>query len=52
MIASENLGHHVEDDFPEVRKIVDAGISSTQKTGRGTENSGLHGKYRINCKFV
>ena len=28
MIACENSGHTVEDDFPEVRKIVDAGITS------------------------
>lgn len=28
MIACENSGHLVEDDFPEVRKIVDAGITS------------------------
>ena len=27
MIACENSGHSVEDDFPEVRKIVNAGIS-------------------------
>ena len=25
MMACENSGHSVEDDFPEVRKIVDAG---------------------------
>ena len=28
MIACENSGHSVEDDFPEVKKIVDAGITS------------------------
>ena len=28
MIACENSGHLVDDDFPEVRKIVDAGIAS------------------------
>ena len=28
MIECENSGHSVEDDFPEVRKIVDAGITS------------------------
>ena len=28
MIACENSGHSVEDDFPEVRKIVEAGITS------------------------
>ena len=28
MIACENSAHSVEDDFPEVRKIVDAGITS------------------------
>lgn len=28
MIACENSGHLVENDFPEVRKIVDAGITS------------------------
>ncbi len=28
MIACENSGHSVKDDFPEVRKIVDAGIAS------------------------
>ena len=28
MIACENSGHSVEDDFPDVRKIVDAGITS------------------------
>lgn len=27
MIACKNSGHNIEDDFPEVRKIVDAGIS-------------------------
>ena len=25
MIACENSGHHIEDDFAEVSKIVDAG---------------------------
>ncbi len=28
MIDCDNSGHHINDDFPEVRKIVDAGISS------------------------
>ena len=28
MIASENSGHVIEDDFPEVRKIVSAGATS------------------------
>ena len=28
MIACENSGHDVSDDFPEVRKIVDAGATS------------------------
>lgn len=28
MIACENSGHRVEADFPEVRKIVDAGVTS------------------------
>ena len=28
MIACENSGHRIEDDFAEVSKIVDAGISS------------------------
>ena len=28
MMACENSGHSVEDDFPEVKKIVDAGITS------------------------
>ena len=28
MLACENSGRNVEDDFPEVRKIVDAGITS------------------------
>lgn len=28
MIACENSGHNVADDFPEVRKIVDAGVTS------------------------
>ena len=28
MIASENSGHNVSDDFPEVRKIVDAGATN------------------------
>lgn len=28
MIACENSGHSIENDFPEVRKIVDAGITS------------------------
>lgn len=28
MIACENSGHSIEDDFPEIRKIVDAGITS------------------------
>lgn len=27
MIACENSGHHIKDDFPEVRKIVEAGAS-------------------------
>ena len=35
MIACENSGHSVEDDFPEVRKIVVAGITS--KTGTDYE---------------
>ena len=37
MIACENSGHSVEDDFPEVRKIVDAGITS--KTVKGSNIS-------------
>ena len=32
MIVSENSGHSVEDDFPEVRKIVVAGITSKTVT--------------------
>ncbi len=28
MIACENFGHRIDDDFPEVRKIVDAGATS------------------------
>ncbi len=28
MIACENSGHNVSDDFPEVRKIVVAGVAS------------------------
>ncbi len=28
MIACENSGHSVSDDFPEVRKIVEAGATS------------------------
>ena len=32
MIACENSGHSVEDDFPEVRKIVVAGITSKTVT--------------------
>ncbi|MCM1038281.1 MAG: hypothetical protein NC314_05525 [Roseburia sp.] len=28
MIACENSGHDVSDDFPEVRKIVDAGVTN------------------------
>ena len=28
MLACENSGHHIDDDFAEVSKIVDAGISS------------------------
>ena len=28
MIACENSGHNVSDDFPEVRKIVDAGATN------------------------
>lgn len=31
MIACENAGHSVSDDFPEVRKIVEAGITSKTK---------------------
>ena len=31
MIACENSGHSVENDFPEVRKIVDAGIAKDFK---------------------
>ena len=32
MIACENSGHNVQDDFPEVRKIVEAGVTSKPKT--------------------
>lgn len=28
MIACENSGHIIVDDFPEVRKIVNAGVTS------------------------
>lgn len=31
MIACENSGHNVTDDFPEVRKIVEAGATSKPK---------------------
>ena len=31
MIACENAGHSVKDDFPEVRKIVEAGVTSKPK---------------------
>lgn len=31
MIACENSGHSVSDDFPEVRKIVEAGVTSKPK---------------------
>ena len=31
MIACENSGHNVSDDFPEVRKIVEAGATSKPK---------------------
>ena len=31
MIACENAGHSVLDDFPEVRKIVEAGVTSKPK---------------------
>lgn len=31
MIACENSGHNVSDDFPEVRKIVEAGVTSKPK---------------------
>ena len=27
-IACENSGHSIDDDFPEVRKIVEAGVTS------------------------
>ena len=28
MIACENSGHNIADDFPEIRKIVNAGVTS------------------------
>ena len=31
MIACENSGHSIPDDFPEVRKIVEAGITNPKK---------------------
>ena len=31
MIACENSGHSISDDFPEVRKIVEAGATSKPK---------------------
>ena len=31
MIACENSGHSIPDDFPEVRKIVAAGAATKQK---------------------
>lgn len=31
MIACENSGHNITDDFPEVRKIVEAGVTSKPK---------------------
>ena len=31
MIACENSGHSIPDDFPEDRKIVEAGVTTKQK---------------------
>ena len=31
MISCENAGHSISDDFPEVRKIVEAGVTSKPK---------------------
>lgn len=31
MIACENSGHSIPDDFPEVRKIVEAGVTTNPK---------------------
>lgn len=31
MIACENSGHSIPDDFPEVRKIVEAGVTTNHK---------------------
>ena len=31
MIACENSGHSIPDDFPEVRKIVEAGVTTKPK---------------------
>ena len=31
MIACENSGHSIPDDFPEVRKIVEAGVTTNSK---------------------
>ena len=32
MIACDNSGHSISNDFPEVRKIVEAGATSKPKT--------------------
>lgn len=34
MIACENSGHSILDDFPEVRKIVVAGATTKPKQGK------------------
>ena len=31
MVACENSGHSIPDDFPEVRKIVEAGVTTNPK---------------------
>ena len=31
MIACENSGHSIPDDFPEVRKIIEAGVTTNPK---------------------
>jgi hypothetical protein len=49
MIACENSGHSVLDDFAEVSKIVDAGVITNEEFAifQNAGYMGLYGQYRI-----
>ena len=51
MIACENSGHSVLDDFAEVSKIVDAGVITNEEFAV-FQNAGIYKKYKKFFKGV